>query len=135
VVDVISELGDETSIPPFYISFVVTPMCSNASELISSLIFAARKTEENASVTFSQLFGAVCMNNTMGLGALTGLIYFRDLTWEFSAEVMCILVTIIVVSIMTMRRSYKTWFIFPIAFLYVFAIALVAFLENVVNWT
>jgi len=39
----------------FYISFVVTPLCSNASELVSSLIFASKKMKVNSSMTYSQV--------------------------------------------------------------------------------
>lgn len=39
----------------FYISFLITPICSNASELVSSLMFAVKKTKINASLTFSQV--------------------------------------------------------------------------------
>lgn len=41
--------------PVFYLSFIVTPICSNASELVSSLIFAAKKRKINSSMTFSQV--------------------------------------------------------------------------------
>lgn len=41
-------------IPAFYVAFVVTPYASNASELVSSLIFASRKHKKNISLTFSQ---------------------------------------------------------------------------------
>ena len=48
-----------TSFPPhklvFYVSFVITPICSNASELVSSLIFAAKRKKINSSMTFSQV--------------------------------------------------------------------------------
>ena len=39
----------------FYVSFVITPICSNASELVSSLIFAAKRKKTNSSMTFSQV--------------------------------------------------------------------------------
>ena len=39
----------------FYVLFVVTPLCSNASELVSSLIFASKKKKENISMTFAQV--------------------------------------------------------------------------------
>ena len=42
-------------IPAFYVAFVVTPYASNASELVSSLIFASRKHKKNISLTFSQV--------------------------------------------------------------------------------
>lgn len=89
----------------FYVSFVITPICSNASELVSSLMFAAKKTKINSSLTFSQvhcpcvyamnkgnvvfsywqLYGAATMNNTLGLGIFAALVYFRDLEWQYSA--------------------------------------------------
>jgi Ca2+-binding EF-hand superfamily protein len=34
------------TIPPFYISFIVTPLASNASELISAIVFAKKKTQK-----------------------------------------------------------------------------------------
>ncbi len=58
--DVLSELtnpsntgdrGSHIPVPPFYVSFIVTPLCSNASELISSLVFASKKRRENISMT------------------------------------------------------------------------------------
>lgn len=44
-----------SKIPAFYVAFVVTPYASNASELVSSLIFAMRKHKKNISLTFSQV--------------------------------------------------------------------------------
>jgi len=43
MVDALTDIGSRLSINPFYISFLVTPFCSNASELIASLVFAAKK--------------------------------------------------------------------------------------------
>ena len=36
MVDVLSNIGDRLEIPPFYISFVLAPLASNASEFIAS---------------------------------------------------------------------------------------------------
>ena len=44
-----------SKIPAFYVAFVVTPYASNASELVSSIIFAMRKHKKNISLTFSQV--------------------------------------------------------------------------------
>ncbi len=44
-----------SGIPPFFVAFVLTPLASNASELLSSLKFAARKRRRNASLTFAQV--------------------------------------------------------------------------------
>ena len=43
-----------SGIPAFYVAFCVTPFASNASELVSSIIFASRKQKKNISLTFSQ---------------------------------------------------------------------------------
>lgn len=39
----------------FYVSFIVTPLCSNASEIVSSLIFAYKRRKESSSMTYSQV--------------------------------------------------------------------------------
>lgn len=44
-------LGNHIPVDPFFVSFIVTPICSNASELISSLAFAAKKTKKSISMT------------------------------------------------------------------------------------
>jgi Ca2+/Na+ antiporter len=109
MVDVITRVGLQINIGAFYVSFVITPLCSNASELIASLVFAMSKTKQSASMTYvsfshrecflfslmvrySQLYGAATMNSTLGLGIFYGLIYFRQLSWTFSAETLAILV-------------------------------------------
>lgn len=59
MVGAISNFGNTAGLKPFFVSFIITPFCSNASELLSSLIFAAKKKKENASMTYSQLYGCV----------------------------------------------------------------------------
>jgi chemotaxis protein methyltransferase CheR len=49
--DYTGSLGNHIPIDPFFVSFIVTPICSNASELISSLAFAAKKTKKSISMT------------------------------------------------------------------------------------
>lgn len=44
-----------SGIPTFFVAFCVTPLASNASELVSSLTFASRKHVKNISLTFSQV--------------------------------------------------------------------------------
>ena len=64
MVDALTEIGNRWGISPFYVSFIVTPVVSNASELLSSLQFSARKTRRSIDMTYSQLLGAATMNNT-----------------------------------------------------------------------
>jgi Ca2+/Na+ antiporter len=117
--------GSYIAISPFYVSFVVTPICSNASELVSSLLFAAKKKKENVSMTFSQLYGAATMNNTLCLGIFCALVYFKNLERYYSAEVTVILLVQWFVFIMGYPLTYKLWKLVPVAFCYIFSIILV----------
>jgi Ca2+/Na+ antiporter len=65
MVDSIGNFSAASRVPPFFVAFVVTPFASNASELLSSIIFAKRRRKRNISLTFSQVYGAVTMNNTL----------------------------------------------------------------------
>jgi len=137
--DVLTALTDSKNksyipIPTFYVSFVVTPFCSNASELVSSLIFAAKKRRENATMTFAQLFGAATMNNTMCLAIFMGLVYFKDLEWIYGAEVVCILVVQWVVGLISLTKTYKVWMGIPVAVTYIICLMIVYLLENEAGW-
>jgi Ca2+/Na+ antiporter len=131
IVTVITNFADTIHIPPFYVSFLITPYCSNASELISSLMFAAGKKRKNASLTYGQIYGAATMNNTMVLGIFFTLVYAKGLYWEFSAESLAIFfVTWCVGLPAAFKTNFPTIFFFWGAFLYPFSIFLVYALEN-----
>lgn len=51
-----AHIGNTINVPSFYVSFLITPFCSNASEVISSLIFLSRKKKVNASLSYAQLY-------------------------------------------------------------------------------
>ena len=53
MVEVMSNVGERVSVPPFYISFVLAPLASNASELIASITYALSTTR--SLVGFAQL--------------------------------------------------------------------------------
>lgn len=135
MVDVLTDFSHSIKVKPFFVSFIITPYCSNASELISSLIFAAKKKRENASLVYSQLYGAATMNNTLCLGIFFALVYFRDLAWSFTAETLSILVvTWIVGAIGAFKQDFRYYWSFPIIFLYPFSLFFVWFLEYIVHW-
>lgn len=109
MVSVIGEVGNRLSIDAFYISFVVTPLISNASELISSVMFAAKKSPKSMTMTFSALLGAATMNNTFCLAIFMGLVYFKNLTWAFSSQVTAILVVQAAVCVVASFKTQKLW--------------------------
>lgn len=119
---------------PFYVSFIVTPLCSNASELVSSLIFASRRKRDNATITYSQIFGACIMNNTLCLGIFMALVYFRELDWYYSAEVLVILVVQLYVGLISLKKTFKVYLAFPVGCIYVISLVLVFVLEKFLKW-
>ncbi|KAL2245464.1 UNVERIFIED_CONTAM: Sodium/calcium exchanger NCL2 [Sesamum indicum] len=56
-----------------------------------------------------QIYGTVLMNNLLGFSVLLSLIYFRGLSWDFSVEVLMVL---IVSAVMGCLASFST--IFPV---------------------
>jgi Ca2+/Na+ antiporter len=130
MVDVISNVGLKLNISPFYISFVVTPLASNASEVIAGLIFAKKKTTESISLTLSTLHGAATMNSTLSLCIFMSLIYFRALSWSFSAEVITVVVVIVIVGLNALKNNIKLWQAVIIGSLYPLSILFVYTLEN-----
>lgn len=77
---------------PFYVAFVLAPLASNASELIASVNYAAKKTPKSISISIATLEGAACMNNTFGLAIFMFLVYYQGLAWQYLAETAVILV-------------------------------------------
>ena len=55
LVDAIGGFSKASGISPFFISFIATPLATNSSEAISSLLFATRKRKRNMSMTYSQV--------------------------------------------------------------------------------
>lgn len=121
--------------PAFFISFVATPLASNASELYSSLLFAAGMKRKNITLTFSQVYGAVTMNNTLCLGVFLALVFFRGIVWDFSAEVTVLLIVIVLVGALgSSRTTFPSWMAIPVLSLYPLSLSLVAFLDYYLLW-
>lgn len=136
MVNSITNLALITGIPAFYIAFVVTPIASNATETISTLVFASKKKHSNMNLTFGTIFGATTMNATFVLGLFLALVFFRGLRWTFSAEVMSILVVTIVMCLLAaFQRVFSLLYAIPVILMYPISLGLVAFLEGVIGWT
>jgi len=109
MVDVLSDLGTRTGIPSFYISFIVAPLASNASELIAATKIARKKTSKTISISHASLLGAAIMNNSLVLGIFMALMAFKDdLVWEYSAETITILLIEFIMGYLAMRSKTQT---------------------------
>jgi Ca2+/Na+ antiporter len=133
MVDVLSEIGARTGVPAFYVSFVIAPLASNASELIASYNYALKKTSKTVSISISTLLGAACMNNTFCLGIFAALMYFKSsgLVWEFSAETLAILLVELIIGVIALKKTQRLFDALIVFALYPLSIVLVYVLENV----
>lgn len=126
MVDVLAQIGKMTGVPAFYVSFVLAPLASNASELVCSMALAAKKTQGSITQSLQTLEGAACMNNTFCLGIFFFLIYYQGLAWKFTAETLCIffvqfLMFLIVVSssTQTMKTGFLVFLLYPLSLVFV----------------
>ncbi|KAK6917653.1 Sodium/calcium exchanger membrane region [Dillenia turbinata] len=132
----ISEFASDINISSFAISYVIIPLALNSREAISMITTIRQKNKKDASLTLSEMYGAVFMNNMMGLTMFLLLVYIRDLSWDFSAEV---LVVLIICAIMGIYSSISTKFPFwssIIAFLlYPSSLLIIYILTAVFGWS
>eukprot|EP00898_Chlorokybus_atmophyticus_P002152 jgi/Chlat1/2938/Chrsp2S04676 len=135
MVDTIGNFAEAVGVPAFFVAFVVTPFASNASELVSAVLFAKKKRKRNISLTYSSLYGAVTMNNTLCLGVFLVVVYARGLTWDFSSEASAVVaVTFAVGALAATRTTFPATLTGPALALYPAALGLVAFLDYVLGW-
>ncbi|KAL9145823.1 hypothetical protein ABFS82_13G068900 [Erythranthe guttata] len=130
----VQSLSKAASIPSFFIAFIFVPLATNARITISAIGEVRRKKLNITSLTFSEIYGTVLMNNLLGFSVLLSLIYFRGFSWDFSVEVLMVL---IVCAVMGCLASFST--VFPVwtavfaCMLYPLSLVLVTVLGDF-NW-
>lgn len=129
MVDVMKEIAVRVNVSPFYVSFILAPLASNASEVIASQYYASKKTTKTITVSLSALQGAACMNNTFCLAIFMGLIYFRGLAWQYAAETISIIIVQLIIFAMTRGEVMSKLQGLLIILIFPLSIALVAGLE------
>lgn len=74
-----------------------------------------------------QLYHGVFMNNVLGFSVLLTVIYFRGLTWDFSGELLAVLMVCIIVGATTSFRSKFTlwssfiaYLLYPLSLIFVY---------------
>ncbi|CAN4075569.1 unnamed protein product [Withania somnifera] len=136
LVDAVNNFSSATSIPSFFISFIALPLATNSSEAVSAIIFASRKNLRSASLTFSELYGAVTMNNLLCLSVFLALVYIRGLTWDFSSEVLVILIVCVVMGVFaSVRSTFPLWTSLLAFVLYPFSLVIVYVLDYKFGWS
>jgi Ca2+/H+ antiporter len=79
MVDVMQAIAVRCNLSPFYVSFILAPLVSNASEVIASQYYASKKTRKTiTSISLSALEGAASMNNTVWLVLSLSSLWMND---------------------------------------------------------
>lgn len=129
MVDVLSEVAVRLNVPAFYVSFILAPLASNASEVIASQYYAAKKTRKTITISLTALEGAASMNNTFCLSIFMALIYFRGLAWQYSAETISIILVQFGMGVVTLRNKMSTMTAFVVLAVFPLSVLFVALLE------
>ncbi|XP_027061163.1 sodium/calcium exchanger NCL2-like [Coffea arabica] len=127
LIESVQNFSEAANMPSFFISFILVPLATNARIAISAISEARRKKPRTTSLTFSEIYGGVFMNNMLGFSVLLSLIYFRGLTWIFSAEVVIVLIVSAIVgliatfsSIIPLWTSLVAYFLYPLSLVLVY---------------
>ena len=76
------------------------------------------------------------MNNLLCLSVFLALVYVRDLTWDFSSEVLVILIVCLVIGLLaSFRTKFPLWTSLLAFALYPFSLLLVYILDYVFGWS
>eukprot|EP01007_Sphenomonas_quadrangularis_P001250 NODE_216_length_1801_cov_147.860731_g165_i0.p1 GENE.NODE_216_length_1801_cov_147.860731_g165_i0~~NODE_216_length_1801_cov_147.860731_g165_i0.p1 ORF type:complete len:509 (-),score=189.46 NODE_216_length_1801_cov_147.860731_g165_i0:275-1780(-) len=136
MVAVLNELGENRlKVGSFYVSFILAPLASNASEVIASFSYAQKKTRRSCTIALQTLLGAAVMNNTLCLGVFLALVRFRGLPWVYTAETLSILmVELSICALVLLCRIQRLSHAIFVASLYPLSLAVVYLLEHVVGW-
>jgi Ca2+/Na+ antiporter len=133
MVDVMQEIAVRLGLSPFYVSFVLAPLASNASEVLASQYYAAKKTRKTITISLTALEGAASMNNTFCLSIFMGLIFFRGLAWQYTAETIAIVTVEFIIGfmvrnkIMLLEGGAMILMIFPLSLVFVAALEAIGF--------
>ncbi|KAK1416723.1 hypothetical protein QVD17_25839 [Tagetes erecta] len=123
----VQNVASAANTPSFFISFILVPLATNARAAISAIKTVRKKNEKTTSWTFSELYDGVFMNNVLGFSVLLAVIYFRGLSWEFSAEVLVVVIVTIIMGVAASFRSkfpiwtsFIAWLLYPLSLIFVY---------------
>ncbi|KAI3898158.1 hypothetical protein MKX03_021750 [Papaver bracteatum] len=135
LVEVVQNFSSSANIPSFFVSFVLLPVATNSRRAVTAIASAGRKNPRTTSLTISEIYASVFMNNVLGLIALLSIVYARDLEWNFSSEVLIILVICLVMGLISsFRTRFPIWLSLIAYLLYPLSLLMVYILNSVLEW-
>ncbi|KVI02244.1 Calcium-binding EF-hand [Cynara cardunculus var. scolymus] len=131
LVESVRKFSESVRIKTFYVSFILVPLATNARTAIAAIRAASQKRHQTTSLTFSEIYHKVFMNNILGFSVLVSVIYFRGLTWHFSAEILVVIIVCVVMGILASSRSkFPNWTLFVAFPLYPLSLVVVYFVDD-----
>lgn len=108
MVGVLEEAADCLGVSPFYVSFVLGSVVSNVGEVFAAYAYSGKRTQESITVALTTLLGSTCMNNTLLLAILFGIVWARKLAWTFLAQTLGIMSVQAAVGLLTICKRTQT---------------------------
>ncbi|PIA31275.1 hypothetical protein AQUCO_05100065v1 [Aquilegia coerulea] len=131
----VQQFSKAAGIPSFFISFVFIPLATNTRRARSIIVSANKKKSRTTFLAFSEIYGSAFMNNMLGLSLLLAIVYFRGLAWDFSAEVLIIVIIVAIMgSISCFCSRIPFWTCFIAYLVYPLSLAFVYVLDNIYGW-
>ncbi|XP_033134711.1 sodium/calcium exchanger NCL isoform X2 [Brassica rapa] len=119
-------LSKSAGVPSFYVVFVVIPLARNLRNALSAHFCRKKDKARVTSDTFSEIYKDVTMNNLLGISIILAIVYTRGLTWDYSTEVLIIVIVGLIIGVPAYVRSTYPFWICVLAFaLYFFSLVLV----------
>uniref|UniRef100_A0A5B6YKW4 Sodium/calcium exchanger membrane region domain-containing protein n=1 Tax=Davidia involucrata TaxID=16924 RepID=A0A5B6YKW4_DAVIN len=132
----VQNFSKKARLPSFFVSFILVPLATNARIATSAISAASRKKPRTTSLTFSEIYGGVFMNNILGFSVLLSIMYFRGLSWDFSAEMLTVLIVCAIMGIAaSFSSTFPVWTSFIAYLLYPLSLLLVYLLEEFSWWS
>ncbi|KAK9077892.1 hypothetical protein SSX86_006230 [Deinandra increscens subsp. villosa] len=131
LVESVIAFSESVKIESFYVSFILVPFATNARTAIAAIRAANQKRHQTTSLTFSEIYHKVFMNNILGFSVLVSVIYFRGLTWHFSAEILVVIIVCIIMGILaSVRSKFPNWTLLIAFPLYPLSLVVVYFVDD-----
>ncbi|KAI3703889.1 hypothetical protein L1987_74085 [Smallanthus sonchifolius] len=136
LVESVREFSDAVEIKPFYVSFILVPFATNARTAIAAIRAASQKRHQTTSLTFSEIYHRVFMNNILGFSVLVSVIYFRGFTWHFSAEILVVVIVCVIMGLLaSVRSKFPNWTLLIAFPLYPLSLVVVYFVDDSIRAT
>ncbi|PIA57951.1 hypothetical protein AQUCO_00500108v1, partial [Aquilegia coerulea] len=128
-------ISSAANIPSIYISFIFVPLVVNYRRSISAINSILKRKEKSASLTLSEIYSGAFMNNIVGIFTILGTVYARGLEWNFSAEVLIVVMVCLVMGLCTsFSKTFPLWTCLIAYLLYPVSLMLIYVLTNTYGW-